>query len=1005
MKKVNRNKYWIFCFVVISALAVYFTLPHRMGQSQERESPGAVFLVTTAADSGAGSFRQAITDANASAGADTINFNIPGGGFQTIVLASELPTITDPVTIDGTTQPGYSGIPLVILSGSRVHITAGSSTVKAISVIRATSGGITLETGGGNLVTGCFLGINPANEADTTTSNASGVEIFNSPDNQIGANFATALRNVMAYNTGVRITGAGSTGNVVIGNIFGMRSNGTDAATGNGNYGVYVEGASNNRIGGTTAAERNILSGYNRTSNSSAGIWLLNASGNEIQGNYIGTDITGTLARPNRDGIRIDESPNNMIGAAAGTTFAGPCTGGCNLISGNFRDGVRLNGEATTGNRLDYNYIGLNVTGLAALRNNTIAIHFTTTGPNIIGKPPDVDRPVGRQVGISSPTEVVFFEDRLTGNCGSVNTATGFYGVTHAGTGTVFSDVGEVSFDPEAGTVVVGNGLRIRLRGPGFGRSAAIVPPHGSGILPFLIYTRGKPLECGLPVVLQHLVGGIVDDTSPGSTGNSIHNNVIDGSVNRIDNLSQPNSIVLNLTFGSSYVINQNLIFSQSLTSIAVQNGVGVRHDRNLHSFQASGPLNFRTDTTPFDLTSPTANNNLTPPVFRVERTTIATHRLTGNGAGWPRDARIRISFSEQDHYRSLNGTEHVTTYPSAIEDLFVTVDSNGNAQFDLILPNLTIFGEQIVAKATVEQPGQTGTLGDSSEFARPQKSPRGVFDFGGDGPTDFAVVRPGAGNGDSYWFILNSGDLTQRVEQFGLGGDIPVAGDYQGDEKTDLAVWRPSNWTFYHSRINGSPTTNFVGIPWGLPGDIPVVGDFDDDGANDAAIFRPSDRTWYIRRSVDGSLFVQQWGLATDKPIPADYDGDGRTDIAVYRDGVWYISVCPQCPPLIRTFGLSTDIPVPGDYDGDGIADIAVWRPSDGVWWIQQSRTNSPVAIQWGTVGDKPLRGDWDGDGRNDIAVWRPSTGDWWVLRSADNSLLALHWGQSGDIPIPAFP
>lgn len=118
MKRQNRHTYWIFCLTVVSALAVYFIVPHRLGQSQKKYAPGAVFTVTNNLNTGAGSLRQAVIDANASAGLDTIQFQI-GMGPVEINNATALPEITQPVIIDGTTQPGFSGTPLIRLTGSK----------------------------------------------------------------------------------------------------------------------------------------------------------------------------------------------------------------------------------------------------------------------------------------------------------------------------------------------------------------------------------------------------------------------------------------------------------------------------------------------------------------------------------------------------------------------------------------------------------------------------------------------------------------------------------------------------------------------------------------------------------------------------------------------------------------------------------------------------------------------------------------------------------------------
>jgi hypothetical protein len=146
----------------------------------------------------------------------------------------------------------------------------------------------------------------------------------------------------------------------------------------------------------------------------------------------------------------------------------------------------------------------------------------------------------------------------------------------------------------------------------------------------------------------------------------------------------------------------------------------------------------------------------------------------------------------------------------------------------------------------------------------------------------------------------------------------------------------------------------------WGLKGDIPLIGDYDGDGKTDVTVWRPSIGYWFIIQSSTNKVVQQQFGLPTDVPVPGDYDGDGKTDIAVWRpsNGFWYIIQSSTHKIVSQQFGLPTDIPVPGDYDGDGKTDIAVWRPSTGMWYIIQSSNNKIVSKQFGLPTDKPVQG-----------------------------------------------
>lgn len=307
-----------------------------------------------------------------------------------------------------------------------------------------------------------------------------------------------------------------------------------------------------------------------------------------------------------------------------------------------------------------------------------------------------------------------------------------------------------------------------------------------------------------------------------------------------------------------------------------------------------------------------------------------------------------------------------------------------------------TSLGGTDTGRAVAIQPNGRILVGghnSSSIIVRYLSARPAQFDYDGDGKSDVSIFRPSNGQ----WWINQSGSNTV-AHTFGTSTDRIVPADYTGDGKTDVAIYRPASGEWFILR---SEDFSFYSFPFGVSTDFPAPADFDGDGKADPAVFRPSNGTWYIQRSSAGTL-IQGFGANGDRPVPADYDGDGKADIAIYRPslGQWWL-MRSAAGTIALTFGITGDKPIPGDYTGDGKADVALFRFNTGEWFVLRSEDYSFYSFPFGVNGDAPAPADYDGDGRFDPAVFRGNDTNWYISRSTQGMLIQ-QFGAAGDKPTP---
>jgi parallel beta-helix repeat protein len=378
-----------------------------------RDLPDATpLMVTTSADSGAGSLREAIMTANTQTGPTTIDFAI-GSGEQTIALLSVLPAITSPVVLDGTTQPGFSGTPLIVITGNPplgsgtlangLDVQANGSTIMGLCINGTyTQSDLFLESKG-NTVQGNFFGTNAMGTAADGSTQTTGI-VSNGGGNTIGGTTSQAR-------------------NIISGNGFGIRAGGSDVVEGN-YIGTDVTGAialgnttgiqSSGIIGGTQPGAGNVISG-----NTGDGLVIFSQA--IVEGNMIGTNAAGSAALGNENGVRVFQGQNTIGGTVAG---AG------NTISGNKGDGILFTlEESQGGNVVEGNFVGTDPSGVKSIPNGTAGISVL----------------FGQGITIGGTTASA--ENIISGNSG--------FGVYMVGGG----------ISPTTGNVILGNHIGTNLAG------------------------------------------------------------------------------------------------------------------------------------------------------------------------------------------------------------------------------------------------------------------------------------------------------------------------------------------------------------------------------------------------------------------------------------------------------------------------------------------------------------------------------------------------------------
>lgn len=861
--------------------------------------------VTSSADSGAGSLRSAINQSNSSGSNQTICFNISSGSIN-IKPTSPLPAITRTVIIDGTTQPGFVANPIVEIGGEN----AGSG------------------------ARGLYI-----------TGNAAGSIIRGLVINRFSTH-------------GIFI----DTSNVLIaGNYIGLSMSGTVAApNGDDGIGIYsgtsLANANNNIVGGITVADRNVISG-----NIKNGIGITasrgggqpgsgTATGNNILGNYIGTNADGTGAIANGgDGVLINDDitaggggnvASNNIGGSTGTTPGGPCTGACNLISGNLVNGIGTWHSRATNTIIKGNYVGTNKDGTGIIANGDIGIEIQDSPNNTIGD----GTSNGRNILSGNLGAGLFF----TGNASTGNTVAGNY---------IGTDV--------TGTAPLPNAKM----GVGIGFSPGIQPAHDN-IIGTAINKSIGICDGGCNVISGNISNGILLSSTYGNKivanhvgVNRLNTQFLSNGADGIGFINSPNNIIGSETSNEGNVINGNrdngiIITGDGSTgnrisgnSLIGNGGAGVMLasgvDNAILMNQTYGNTKLGIDIGYNGISlndlgdgdaGPNRKQNF-PDIYAIKSNGTSSY-ISGTLNSRP-NTTYRIDFYQSD---SCNAGKPNNYGQGQIHvgDMNLTTDQFGNKVFNYPTPQALGANKYITSTATKV----IGTLpAETSEFSICRL---------------VNTTRPALTNG-ANWFLKD--DLTSGVADKSFGYGFPAYLLMCAWDQNQKGVKLPvvmSNSTWY-MRASYTTGTADLTVNYGFTGAIPICGDWDGDGVDTVGVF--SNGNWFLRNSNNSGVaeIAFSYGDSTGRPVVGDWGSTGGSGVGVVSTTdslIWNLRNTPNSGPANHSFsfGGNSGSPVVGDWDGDGRSDIGAYY--GGKWDVRTSLSNGGATGQFsfGTPGYTPI-------------------------------------------------
>jgi uncharacterized protein (TIGR03437 family) len=991
-------------------------------------APAATFTVTNTNASGAGSFQQALLDANASSGADSIHFNLPGSAPFTINLQNNLPRLTEAVTLDGTTQPGYAGQPLIEINGGQtpnrggLWFTGGNSVVRGLVMSNFENAALSFVTNGNNRIEGNYLGTDLTGTSRAGSGGGVGIA---SPGNIIGGTVAAA-RNVIAGNSGYGISFANelANNNLVQGNWIGVNTAGTAVLSNQGGIG----GATNNTgnlIGGTAPGARNVIAGGFNASISLGQI--------TVQGNFIGTNATGTAALPNNgDGVYL-----------TGGTVGGTTPAARNVIAGQASSGVFVAGPSSALTLIQGNFIGVAADGTTPLPNGTrpgeesggVEIH---SGPCVIG---GTVAGAGNLIAGNLQRGIYVYggSAAIRGNSIFNNTGLGIdlvpFRVTpnddcDADTGpNNLQNYPVITSAMSAGNQTVVRGTLNSLANTSFTleffANAACNPAgygEGQTFLGSAQVTTGAGCQGNFEVTLPVGVstGQVLTVTATDPQGNTSEFSRC-AQVNTSADLAvtlTPSAVPANAGTAFNYTMRVKNLGPNPATDILAE----PLFPAEVTLLSCAASAGAECGSIPFNQRFAAANlavgAEVTFTVFgRVNCSLAASTTLTGSvsvsaatGDPTPANNAATVSVTAQPATVSLSPLSQTFGAAGGFAELRVSSVSTcpwtvtNNAAFIQATPGETNFGNgqlryyvapnltNTARQGTLIISGQTFTVTQAAGTVTPQPTPTPLTSFGSCAMPQFRA--------------------TARYPVGGLPASV-AAGDFNNDGFPDMAVAGPGTTQtpgtvglLLNNRHGGfEAVMNFTA------GAAPVavaIGDFNRDTNLDLAVAnRDSGNVSVLLGNGQGGLGAARnvaTGATPQALEAADFNHDGRPDLAVVNGGENNLSILLGdglggfAPPVNYPAGTAPLYLTVNDFNADGQLDLAVAATKQTTVFLgdgQGSFSLSLVGTQTGNMNAGFTSGDVNADGRVDLLYGSPSS---------TNGLVVLYGDGAGQFALSVY-